>query len=64
MTDDFDPKPGIFDRPVTRDRLGQLGGNAHFTPPNPDRAQQAMQGFPVTPRAKRAVVFWDWWFRW
>lgn len=51
-------------REVKREDLGKLGGDAHFTPPNPDRAQQAMQGYPVTPVAEHALTFWDWWRFW
>lgn len=45
--------------PVTRDDLGNLGGDAHFRPPEPDRAQQIMQG--QIPTAKH-VMQYPWWF--
>jgi hypothetical protein len=42
--DNTTPTDFGFDRPVTRDDLGRLGGNPHFRPPAPDRAQQIAQG--------------------
>jgi hypothetical protein len=34
----------FFPQPVTRDRLGTLGGNPHFLPPDRDVASDMQQG--------------------
>lgn len=60
-TDDLEHEEiNSFQRPVTRDDLGRLGGNARFQPPESDRSQQIAQGQRVT--ARHTWLYpWSYW---
>jgi len=58
-SDDTTPTEVSFDRTVTREDLGRLGGDAGFQPPDPDRSQQIAQG--RRPTAKHTWLY-PWWY--
>jgi hypothetical protein len=45
--------------PVTRDDLGNLGGDARFRAPEPDRTEQILQG--KRPTAQHTAIYPGWW---
>jgi hypothetical protein len=50
----------IAPKEVTHEDLGKLGGDPHFRPPAPDRAQQILQGQRLTAKHSALYRWWYW----